>query len=149
MSTSSVNENGFHLIYFNQHPTHAGGFGVFKTTLLTMRTNPAPHPTNPPNPAQAGPDAMGLDEWPLHLAAEVTGFATPDTDDQANTLLRLLEVGFLPGERVRLTACGLPGRDPLAVRVGQSTFALRRHEAALIRVSALHATSAATTGVAP
>lgn len=81
--------------------------------------------------------AVGLDEWALHTGAEIVGFATPTTDDQAHTLLRLLEVGFLPGERVRLTACGLPGRDPLAVRVGQSTFALRRHEAALVRVVAV------------
>lgn len=110
---------------------------------LNMST-PSPTTDLPP------PPALGLDEWPLHTLAEVVGFASPQSDDQANTLLRLLEVGFLPGERVRLTACGLPGRDPLAVRVGQSTFALRRHEAALIRVSGLNAASAAKAGgVAP
>ena len=49
-------------------------------------------------------------------------------------MLRLLEVGFLPGERVCLMASCLPGRDPLAVRVGQSTFALRRAEAACVLV---------------
>ena len=46
----------------------------------------------------------------------------------------MLEIGFLPGEQVRVMAHGYPGRDPLAVRVGHTTFALRRHEAALIRV---------------
>ena len=31
---------------------------------------------------------------------------------------------------------GLPGGDPLVVRIGQSTFALRRAEAACVRVAA-------------
>lgn len=94
----------------------------------------------------AAAGARGLDEWALHTRAEIVGFATPADDDQAHTLLRLLEVGFLPGECVRLTACGLPGRDPLAVRVGQSTFALRRHEAALIRVATPGAAALAAAG---
>lgn len=81
------------------------------------------------------PAGESLDTWPMHTDAWVTGFAATATDDEAHTLLRLLEIGFLPGERVRLMACSLPGRDPLAVRVGHSTFALRRHEAALVHVS--------------
>jgi ferrous iron transport protein A len=32
-------------------------------------------------------------------------------------------------------ASGLPGHDPIAVRVGHTTFALRGHEAALVRVT--------------
>ncbi len=47
----------------------------------------------------------------------------------------LEEIGFVVGERVMLMARGLPGGDPLVVRVGQSTFALRRAEAACIQVS--------------
>ena len=56
-------------------------------------------------------------------------------------VLRLMEIGFLPGEPVRVIARGFPAADPLAVRVGQATFALRRHEAALVqvRVDALEA----------
>jgi ferrous iron transport protein A len=46
----------------------------------------------------------------------------------------LEEIGFLPGERVMLMARAALGGDPLVVRVGQSTFALRRAEAACIRV---------------
>ena len=49
--------------------------------------------------------------------------------------LRLAEIGFIPGERVMVTARGRPGGDPLAVRVGASTFALRRAEAACIEVA--------------
>jgi ferrous iron transport protein A len=48
---------------------------------------------------------------------------------------RLLELGFAPGEKVRVVAMSFPNRDPIAVRVGNTTFALRRHEAALIQVS--------------
>ncbi|MGD0493454.1 MAG: FeoA family protein [Steroidobacteraceae bacterium] len=47
---------------------------------------------------------------------------------------RLAELGFLPGEAVRVVARGLLSREPLAVRVGTGTFALRLFEAACIRV---------------
>lgn len=47
---------------------------------------------------------------------------------------RLEELGFLPGERVMIIARGRPGNDPLAVRIGHSTFALRRAEAACVHV---------------
>jgi ferrous iron transport protein A len=46
----------------------------------------------------------------------------------------LQEIGFLPGERVMLMAKGFPGGDPLVVRVGLSTFALRAAEAACVHV---------------
>lgn len=51
--------------------------------------------------------------------------------------LRLEEIGFIVGERVMLMARGLPGGDPLVVRIGQSTFALRQAEAACVRVAAV------------
>ena len=40
--------------------------------------------------------------------------------------LRLLELGFVEGESLRVVAHGYPGREPLAVRIGSTTFALRR-----------------------
>ena len=46
----------------------------------------------------------------------------------------LAEIGFLPGEIVQLVALGPFGGDPLVVRVGDSTFALRRAEAACVHV---------------
>ena len=46
----------------------------------------------------------------------------------------LEEIGFIAGEQVRLMAKAIPGGDPMVVRVGQSTFALRRAEAACIEV---------------
>ncbi|MDR2925163.1 MAG: ferrous iron transport protein A [Azoarcus sp.] len=44
------------------------------------------------------------------------------------------EIGFSAGEQVRLMAKAVPGGDPLVVRVGQSTFALRCAEAACVSV---------------
>ena len=46
------------------------------------------------------------------------------------------EIGFIAGEQVMLMARGALGGDPLVVRVGTSTFALRRAEAACVRVEA-------------
>lgn len=52
------------------------------------------------------------------------------------------EIGFIVGEQVMLMARGLPGGDPLVVRIGQSTFALRRAEAACVGVVSLNKTNA-------
>jgi ferrous iron transport protein A len=49
---------------------------------------------------------------------------------------RLEEIGFLPNEQVMVMASGTFGGDPLVVRVGGSTFALRRDEAAMVLVHA-------------
>ena len=56
-------------------------------------------------------------------------------DTRASTISRrLLELGFVPGAAVEIVATMWPGDDPLAVRVGGSTFALRHHEARFVRV---------------
>jgi ferrous iron transport protein A len=47
---------------------------------------------------------------------------------------RLLELGFVPGERVSVVATAWPGGDPMAVRVGAGVFALRRREARAVRI---------------
>jgi ferrous iron transport protein A len=55
----------------------------------------------------------------------------------------LEEIGFMPGELVCVMARGLPGADPLVVRIGQSTFALRRAEAECVAVTRPVSASAA------
>ena len=57
-----------------------------------------------------------------------------EVDDGADLARRLMELGFVPGEKIRMLKRGMPGGEPLAIRVGNSTFALRRFEAALIAV---------------
>ena len=47
---------------------------------------------------------------------------------------QLEEIGFVPGEHVTVMTRGYPGGDPLVVRIGQSTFALRCAEAACVQV---------------
>ena len=48
---------------------------------------------------------------------------------------RLIELGFMEGAVVEILHEGAFGRDPIAVRVNQSTIALRRREAMSIFVS--------------
>jgi ferrous iron transport protein A len=68
-------------------------------------------------------------------AATVTGLAAEAAGSDHDALkTRLLELGFVPGEKIRVVAESFPRRDPIAVRVGNTTFALRRYEAALIHI---------------
>jgi ferrous iron transport protein A len=47
---------------------------------------------------------------------------------------RLRELGFVRGEAVRIVAQGPLGGEPLLVQIGFTRFALRRAEAARVRV---------------
>ncbi|MFT4243517.1 MAG: FeoA family protein [Acidovorax sp.] len=76
----------------------------------------------------------GLDQLPLHARARVTGLNPASDAQERGIVRRLLEIGFLPGEPVRVVARGGLGGEPIAVRVGQATFALRRREASLVTV---------------
>lgn len=83
--------------------------------------------------------STGLDTLPLRALALVTGLLPARDAQEHSVLLRLLEIGFLPGETVRVVARGGVGGDPIAVRVGQVTFALRRQEASMVQVQRLDA----------
>ncbi len=65
-------------------------------------------------------------------SAIVIGFA--DDEETLFMKTRLQELGFLPGEKIHVHAEAFPGRDPMAIRVGNSIFALRRSEAEKIRI---------------
>ena len=82
--------------------------------------------------ADSDPSFTTLDRAPLRTAFVIHEVAYPDDGRGWNQ--RLEELGFLPGERVLVLTRGVPGGEPLAVRVGHSTFALRRAEAACVRV---------------
>ncbi len=63
-------------------------------------------------------------------------------DELGSTVeMRLVELGFVAGEAVEVIGEARPGGDPMAVRVGGTCFALRRREAAAVRVTPLPATS--------
>lgn len=89
----------------------------------------------------------GLTDVPLRTDAWVSALQMDAAPQDRDVLLRLLEIGFLPGERVRVVARAFPAGDPIAVRVGRTTFALRRREAALVRV--VTTAPALGDGVAP
>ena len=78
----------------------------------------------------------------LHLAmlhkgdsAIVTGLREAGDEEGLAIQMRLLELGFAPGEAIRVVAESFPSHDPMAVRIGNTTFALRRREAAMIRIA--------------
>lgn len=78
---------------------------------------------------------VGLHELPLRTSAIVDDVQPPaHAPEWAGWLA---DIGFLPGEPVQVLAAALPGGDPLVVRIGHSTFALRRAEAACVRVLCL------------
>jgi ferrous iron transport protein A len=77
---------------------------------------------------------MRLAELATGATASVVSVSAPDATGSVELGRRLAELGFLPGERLRIVARGLFGREPIAVRIGTGTFALRMFEAACIRV---------------
>ncbi len=92
----------------------------------------------------AEPAAIALSDLGLGAFATIHAVLPAGDDAERDLVLRLIEIGFVPGERVRVTAIGRPGREPIAVRlvggdsgrggVTGTTFAMRRHEADFIRV---------------
>ena len=84
-------------------------------------------------PAPASAD-IRLTELSIGTRARVVSVAPADAATPVELGRRLAELGFLPGEAVRIVARGLMARAPIAVRIGTGTFALRLFEAACIRV---------------
>jgi len=77
---------------------------------------------------------MALADLCVGTAARVVSVTPSDAAAPPELGRRLAELGFLPGEAVRIVARGLMTRAPIAVRIGTGTFALRLFEAACIRV---------------
>jgi len=77
----------------------------------------------------------------LHVGARsvVQGVIDDDStlgeETGATIVMRLIEIGFVAGERFEIIAESRPSGDPLAVRIGGSCFALRRREASAVLVS--------------
>jgi ferrous iron transport protein A len=73
-----------------------------------------------------------LSEMPTAVPCVVQSVRESDSNPQLKRHLE--DIGFVPGERVMVMMRGFPGGDPIAVRVGESTFALRIGEAERIAV---------------
>jgi len=81
-----------------------------------MRDNLIWNPDEPP---------MLLNELSNGACATVERVIAASPEVDAVSLRRLGELGFIPGEPVQLLRRGPGGREPLAVQVGETVFALR------------------------
>lgn len=73
-----------------------------------------------------------LSQLPRRMPAIVD--AVEDRGPNDGIARRLRELGFVAGEQVEVVAQGPVGGDPLLVQVGFTRFALRRTEAARVRL---------------
>lgn len=72
-----------------------------------------------------------LSDLPKNTLARITHIQSTNTQDDA-FMLRLKEVGFFPGAKLQVIGHGLFGKDPIAVQINGTRFALRRQEAMYI-----------------
>jgi ferrous iron transport protein A len=76
-----------------------------------------------------------LSDLPNGAHGTVLGVSAGSAQADAQTLRRLAELGFLLGEPVQVLRRGPGGREPLAVQIGETLFALRQVEAQCVEVS--------------
>jgi ferrous iron transport protein A len=76
--------------------------------------------------------SVKLSDLPRRVAAIVSHVEDLAPNDAIARRLR--ELGFVAGEAVEVMAAGPVGAEPLLVQVGFTRFALRRSEAARVRV---------------
>ena len=76
-----------------------------------------------------------LSDLPNGAQGTVLGVSSSSAQADAQMLHRLAELGFLPGEPVQVLRRGPGGREPLAVQIGETLFALRQIEAQCVEVS--------------
>lgn len=86
-----------------------------------------------PRPHLSQQAATTLDRLPVQTLATIQEIKGSHPDGGA-LKRRLMELGFVPGERVQVLRRVFHGHGPLAVRVGTSTFAMRKLESSLIEV---------------
>lgn len=83
-----------------------------------MELRKTPYTSNSPTP-------LNLSQLPRHSEAVVAEVSAP-----ARLAARLRELGFLPGEHLRVLRSG----TALIVQIGQTRLALRRKDAAAVRL---------------
>jgi ferrous iron transport protein A len=71
---------------------------------------------------------LPLSDLPKHTPARITHIQSTNTQHDA-FMLRLKELGFLPGAKLQVIGHGLFGKDPIAVQINGTRFGLRRQEA--------------------
>ncbi len=104
-------------------------------------------------PAESSAPSIALAELRRGETGVIDGLAASDiftsAGERDSMLARLRDLGFVVGARCEVIARMWFGGDPMAVRIGGSTFALRRSEAAAVRVTrAVQAAPAAVVATA-
>ncbi|MGH1357150.1 MAG: FeoA family protein [Burkholderiaceae bacterium] len=79
---------------------------------------------------------LTLDQIRVGTAFAVTTVDPPSNAPEWGQWLE--DIGFIAGEQVMLIARAPLGGDPIVVRIGQSTFALRLAEAACVQLEAVN-----------
>lgn len=74
--------------------------------------------------------SLGLDRLVLGQTGRVTGFGMGDD----RLVAKLREIGFAEGDEVELLGRGWLGGAPLSIRLNRTVIALRKGEAALVKV---------------
>ena len=110
------------------------GYPLLRTILITARLL---FPADSSQEFAMPPVSLAsLRKGTRGVVADVTDDAQSLGDEAQSTVSRrLLELGFIPGETVEVIEEIWPGGDPMAVRLGNTTFALRRREAGAVLVA--------------
>jgi ferrous iron transport protein A len=87
---------------------------------------------SPPSPIAAQPLGEARKGFRGRIVRIGAAAATPTGLPPGELERRLLEIGFVEGARIEILHEGLIGGDPIAVRINETTVALRRREAAAI-----------------
>jgi len=69
------------------------------------------------------------------FSGTITGFSSDQETGESAAVEQLREMGFAEGLQVSILHQNPFGKDPIAVRVGAMTIALRRREAKLVQVT--------------
>ena len=88
-------------------------------------------------------DQVHLDQLPLRTPARIEAIDWAAL--RPAEARRLRELGFDEGLTIELVHAGPFGRDPIAARIGRMTIAIRRAQAAAMRVTPLRMAAPART----
>jgi len=76
---------------------------------------------------------LNLSQLSKNIPARITGFTQQNGDLET----RLREIGFAEGDKVQVQHRGLFGGNPITVSLNGALIALRKQDAAIIRVETL------------
>lgn len=101
-----------------------------------MTTLPFASATAPvhPHPEKSEAGNICLVDLGVHKPTVISSLVSLEGDASSGVIQRLAELGFMAGETICVLQHGPGGREPIAVQVGDTVFALRRHEASFIQV---------------